>query len=76
MNYKIESRMENILNNDKMSNPQTICQILKNEIKNIIENYIVINNDIKVRFKKENNKNIFFIEIQAERIKPFGYIPY
>lgn len=76
MNYKIQNRIENILNNDKMCDPQAVCELLKNEIKPIVENYLTLQNDLIVRFKKENNKNIFFIEFQAQRIKPFGYIPY
>ncbi len=76
MNYKISQRIENILNNDKICNPQRVCEILQEELKPIIENYIVLNSDFKVRFKKENNKNIFFMEIDAQRVKPFGYIPY
>ncbi len=70
------NRIENILDQDKLFNPQQICDVLKEEIKPIVENYINLQNDIKVRFKKENNKNIFFIEIDANRTKPFGYIPY
>ena len=76
MNCKIQNRIENILNNDKMCDPQAVCELLKNEIKPIVENYLTLQNDLVVRFKKENNKNIFFIEFQAQRIKPFGYIPY
>ncbi len=76
MDYQISKRMDYILNQDKMCDPQRVCDILKEELKTVIENYIAIDGDFVVRFKKENNKNIFFIEISAERIKPFGYIPY
>ena len=76
MNYKISKRMDYILNEDKMCDPQRICQILKDELKPIINNYLTLNNEIVVRYKKDNNKNIFFIELDAERIKNFGYIPY
>ena len=76
MNYKITERIEKILDGDKMGDCQYICDILKDEISPIVKNYIVINDDIKVRFKKENNKNTFWIEIDANRIKPFGYLPY
>lgn len=75
MDYKITNRLNYILENDKMSDPQQVCDILREEIKPIIQNYINLQNDIKVRFKKENNKNTFWVEIDAERIKPFGYIP-
>lgn len=73
---RVNNRIENILEQDKLFSPQAICDVLKEEIKPIVENYINLQDDIKVRFKKENNKNIFFIEIDANRTKPFGYIPY
>lgn len=76
MLYKIQDRMDYILEKDKICDPQRICDLLQDEIKPIIENYMTIEKDIKVRYKKENNKNIFYIEIEARRIKPFGYIPY
>ena len=76
MNYKIQNRIDNILRNDKMNDPQSICKILREEIKPIVENYLSLQTDLKVRFKTENKRNIFYIEIDAERIKPFGYIPY
>ena len=76
MNYKIQNRIETILRSDKISDPQSVCKILKDEIKPLVENYMTLQKDISVRFKAENNKNMFYIEIEAERIKPFGYIPY
>ena len=75
MDYKITDRLGFILENDKIKDPQYICEVLKDEIKPIVNNYINLQDEIKVRFKKENNKNKFLIEIDAERIKPFGYIP-
>lgn len=75
MDYKIKDRLEFILDNDKMKDPQYICEVLKDELQPIVNNYINLQDEIKVKFKKENNKNKFLIEIDAERIKPFGYIP-
>ena len=72
---KEKHRIEFMLEKDKIVNPQFVCQVLKDELKPIISNYLSLNGDIQVRFKKENNKNIFFIEIDADRVKPFGYIP-
>ena len=75
MEYRISDRMEYIIDRDKISDPQYICQILKYEIEPIVNNYLKLNGEIKVRFKRENNKNLFWFEINADRIKPFGYIP-
>lgn len=74
MDYRITDRLKTILANDKMADPQHICQVLKEELKPLIESYIMLDSDIKVRFKKDNQKNIFFIEFSADRIKPFGYL--
>lgn len=74
MKYQIEDRMDYILDNDKFFDPQQICEILKDEVKPIIQNYLSLEEDIKVRFKKDNAGNLFWIEIPAKRIKPFGYI--
>ena len=76
MDYKIAKRLDTILTNDKISDPQHICEVIKEEIKPLIESYINLESDIKVRFKKDKNKNVFWIEFSADRIKPFGYIPY
>lgn len=76
MDYKIAKRLETILSNDKISDPQHVCEVIKDEIKPLIESYIELDSDIHVRFKKDKEKNIFWIEFSADRIKPFGYIPY
>lgn len=76
MLYQIQDRMQYLLDKNKIVDPQRICELLSEELKPIIENYLAVENDIVVRFKKQNNKNVFFVEINAERIKPFGYIPY
>lgn len=75
MRYQIASRIEEILCEDKFSDPQHVCDVLKEEIEPIAENYLNLNGEIKVRYRKEGDKKIFFIEMSAERIKPFGYLP-
>lgn len=76
MKHQIANRLEYILDQEKMFAPQRICQILEKELSPIIRNYLEIENQIKVRYKKNDNKNIFFVEFVADRIKPVGYIPY
>ena len=72
---KDNNRIEFMLEKDKIVNPQFVCRVLKDELKPIISNYLSLNSYIQVRNKKEKTKNIFFIEIDADRVKPFGYIP-
>ncbi len=75
MDYRITKRIEKILSNDKISDPQHICEVLKEEIKPLIESYIELDSDIRVRYKKDRDKSVFWIEFCADRIKPYGYIP-
>lgn len=74
MEYKIADRLSYILNNDKMVDPQAVCCILEEEIKPIIESYVNLNSKIKVGFREEGDKKIFFIEFLADRIKNVGYL--
>ena len=76
MDYRISNRLSCILEGDKMFDPQRICQILEKELEPIISNFLDLEGKVKVRYKKENLQNIFFIEFAAQRIKPIGYIPY
>ena len=69
------SRLSTLLRQDKCENPQFVCEILKGELEPIIQNYISLSWPVVVRFRKFNEKLLFSVEIDAERIRPFGYIP-
>ena len=76
MNYQImEQRLSSVLERDKMSDPQNMCEILKGELSPIISNYMELEHKIDVRFQKVGAKLLFQIDIEAERIRPFGYLP-
>lgn len=75
MRYQIASRIEEVLSVDKFSDPQHLCDVLQEEIQPIADNYLALDGDVKVRYRKDGDKNIFFIEMSADRIKPFGYLP-
>ena len=76
MEQRISSRLNFVLEQDKMFDPQRVCQILEKELKPIINNYLGLDQNFCVRYKKQDFKNIFFVEFEAKRIKPIGYIPY
>lgn len=68
-------RLSSLLHKDKCENPQFVCQVLKGELEPIIANYISLSSPINVRFRKFGEKLLFSVEIDAERIRPFGYLP-
>lgn len=57
MDYKISRRLNYILNNDKMSDPQAVCDILKEELKPIIETYLSLEKEPIVGSNNENAEN-------------------
>ena len=80
MNYKISqigvNRLNSILQRDKFVDPQRVCEILKGELEPIISNYISLSTPVNVRFRRFNEKLLFSVEIDAERIRPIGYVPH
>ena len=76
MEYIIaDKRLENLLQRDKSFDMMRVCEVLKGEIAPTISQYLNLSKPINVRFKKEGDKLLFLIEVEAIRVKPFGYLP-
>ena len=76
MEYVIaNTRLENLLGRDKCYDMERMCEVLKGEIAPVIENFITTAHPINVRFRKEGERMLFSVEIEALRVKPFGYMP-
>lgn len=75
MNYQIMAdRLSSVLERDKINDPQHICEILKGELSPIVAGYMQLEN-LAVRYKKQGDRLQFNVEIDAQRLKPFGYLP-
>lgn len=68
------ARIEDVLVRDKFENIALIARMLEKEITPIVKNYLNLEDDVVVRYRKSGDKFIFDIEVKAERIKPFGMI--
>lgn len=68
------ARIEDVLVRDKFENIALIARMLEKEITPIVKNYLNLEDDVVVRYRKSGDKFIFNIEVKAERIKPFGMI--
>lgn len=68
------ARIEDVLVRDKFENIALIARMLEMEITPIVKNYLNLEDDVVVRYRKSGDKFIFDIEVKAERIKPFGMI--
>lgn len=65
-------RLEEVLVRDKFENVDSILKLLKEEVSPIAKNYFILSKDVFVRYRKCGEKFVFNLEIEAERIKPFG----
>lgn len=75
MDYKIMSgRLGEVLERDKYNNPEFLCDVLKGELSPIVAGYLQLEN-MAVRYKKMGDRLQFNVEIDAQRVKPFGYLP-
>lgn len=68
------ARIEDVLVRDKFENIALIARMLEKEIIPIVKNYLNLEDDVVVRYRKSGDKFVFDIEVKAERIKPFGMI--
>ncbi len=64
--------IEQYLIRDKFSSLQQVCEILQEEISSLSKNFFLLNCEPVVRFRRVENRYVFNVEIDANRIKPFG----
>lgn len=65
-------RIDELIIRDKFASLEQVSEILKEEISSVARNFVLLADEVVVRFKKEKGNFIFNVEIPASRIKPFG----
>lgn len=65
-------RINELLIKDKFTNLEQVAEILKEEITPIARNFLLLSDDVVVRFHRKGDRYVFNIEIEASRVKPFG----
>lgn len=70
-----EDRLVTMLNRDNSNSPERTRLILTSEVQRVVRDYLELKEEIKVRFKLVDEEIVFMIEMRANRIKPFGYMP-
>ena len=70
-----EDRLVSMLNRDNAQSPEQTRVVLTSEIQRVVKDYLELKENIKVRFKLVDEEIVFMIEMRANRIKPFGYMP-
>ncbi len=65
-------RINELLVKDKFTNLEEVAQILEREISPICRNFFEMTTQPVVRFRRDGEKFVFDLQIEATRIKPFG----
>lgn len=74
-NLMIDDRLSAMLCKDNVNSPERTRLILSREIQQVVRDYLELKDEIKVRFKLVDEEIIFMVEMRADRIKSFGYVP-
>lgn len=70
------NRVQEIITRDNTNSPERTRLILASEIQRVVKDYLELKEDVRVRFKFVDEEIIFMVEMKAERIKNFGYLPH
>lgn len=65
-------RIDELILRDKFASLEQISEVLKEEVTSVARNFLLLSDDVVVRYKRENGSYVFNVEIPASRIKPFG----
>ncbi len=76
MEHKISAsdRLTQVLEGEKFFDLDSTANILAGEILSVCRDYLQLEGNVVVRYKKQGDKMIFTAEMQASRVKPFRYI--
>lgn len=65
-------KIDELIIKDKFTGLEQISEVLKEEISSLARHFVLLADDVVVRYKKDNGNVVFNVEIPASRIKPFG----
>ena len=68
-----KNRLKKVLVNDKQNNPESLCEVLKFDIMNVLNCY-VDNPNIEIKPLQTDSGIVFDIQIKCSRIKSFGVL--
>lgn len=68
-----ENRVFSMIKRDSMNDPEKIVPSFKSEIKQVAEDYLVLNGDVKLRYRLTQDGYVFMAEIPASSIRTLFY---
>ena len=68
------NRLTKVLSDSKRGRPEDVKEVLKSDVKKVVQNYIEIDGDMKVEIRENSDGFSVLIRADAKRIKPIGII--
>ena len=65
-------RIDQLILRDKFGSLEQVTEVLKEEVASVARNFLLLADDVVVRYRKSGGGYVFNGEIPASRIKPFG----
>lgn len=65
-------RIDQLILRDKFGSLEQVTEVLKEEVASVARNFLLLADDVVVRYRKSGVGYVFNVEIPASRIKPFG----
>ena len=70
-----KTRLEKVLFKEKANHPAKVCEVVKSDLKGLMNNYAEVDKDISVDIDTDEDGFIFNISVHASRLKTFGSLP-
>ena len=68
-----DNRVFSIIKRDTYNDPEKILPSLKRELRQVAEDFVVLDGDVKLRYKLTPNGYLFMVEFPASSIKNLFY---
>lgn len=70
-----KTRLEKVLFKEKANHPTKVCEVVKSDIKTLMNNYAEVDEDVNVAIDTDKDGFVFNIQVHAKRLKTFGSLP-
>ena len=68
------NRLEKVLNSAKEQDIKKLLNLLKSDIKSVLESYAVVLGDVEIEVDEEQSNILIVMQSKLERFKTFGTI--
>ena len=69
-----KNRLERVLNSTREQDIKKLLNLLKSDIKTVLESYAIVSGDVEIEIDEEQSEIVITMQSKLERFKTFGTI--